>query len=1470
MNYFEDTWHVIDTYFKNNPYFLTKHHLESWNDFVSNRITSTIKVLNPYVILKNQENGRIEHEINIFVGGLEGTDIFLTKPTIYEDGEQRIMYPNEARIRDLTYQTEMYANIVVRYITKEVLEGGEENTKIEEKLFSNVKIGAFPIMLHSKLCCLYDQPFDVLREMGECPYDQGGYFIVDGKEKVIVAQERIALNKLFINKSKDDSFSYQAMVRCISEDNPLFPKTIYLYVTKDSSKYDYKKIVKKNKGRIPNSISITCPNVQKELPIFIVFRALGIESDREILEYILYDIDDPKNESLIEFLRYSILDSNKVITQQDALEYIKQYVEYNSVEKVRHVLINDLFPNVGHEFRNKALFLGHLMNKLVKTVLGIISESDRDNYVYKRVDISGFLVGNLFRDYYNQFRNTVRSLIDKQYLFGPWKTTKDITNLLNKMNIASIFQSSIIEDGFRKSLKGSWGKSMIEEVQDAESIKQGIVQDLSRISYLGFMSHLRRVNTPMDPTSKIVAPHRLHPSQWGIMCPIESPDGASIGLLKHFAVFCHVTFESGVKPIMECLRNIDMITFMEEVTLDATSIATKVSINSNWIGITFDAPKVFRLLKLLKRNGFIDKFVAISWDIIGMEINISTEAGRCVRPVYVVEDGKLLVADFLTAISNGEKTWTDLIEGTLKSDTKNPWDLVGGSSSEKYEELIEKLTACQSVIEYIDVEEANCSLVAIDGLAVIKDMKSKSYTHCEIHPSVMLGTVSQNIPLCNHNQAPRNIFFGAQGKQAVGMPVTSFNNRIDTMLYVLHYPQKQLVTTRYKEYMYNNVLTGGENLIVAISPLGGDNQEDSIIVNKASIQRGMFNMTYFKNMIHKEEENKNDNERIIFKNPVKAIDDGLEVNNVKFAKYRKTLDDNGYPKVNVYVSESDAIIGKTLVKTVVTEDSLDNLFGAKVKKEVYYDKSVIADKNISGIIDKVYVYNDTENNKTCKLRFRKVKQPELGDKMACYSDDTEVLTSQGWIYFKDLTLNHLVATLVGKKLVYQRPIDLQTYEHNGKMYQVETEHVNLLVTGNHRMYVREKASDYSMVFAEAIINDKIYKKNNDNTSDNTSDKFKEIVETMCRDHGKFCDNDSNIIGYIETTSSFLADDFQINCFNAGWSANKVTIKGCDGSIKYSLTVNKDYNEPLVNSENVSWVDYKGTVYCCTVHEGSGILYVRRNGIPVWCGNSTHGQKGVAGMILPPENMPFNKDGIVPDIIINPHAIPSRMTIGHLLECVLAKTCVNEGMMVDATPFNNNEFTSICDELENKFGLEKYGNELLYNGRTGEQIHTEIFFGPTYYQRLKHMVSDKINYRTTGAMTATTRQPTQGRGNNGGLRIGEMERDTLLSQGIMGFLKESLMERSDKYSFDVETSTGDIAITTINQKKHKQFKPVKDDNTFYSTVQTPYAFKLLLQEIKAMGVKPILSMENIEDDEIFDDYEAYDVNNESDEESELSK
>lgn len=1613
MNFFKDTWCVLDEYFKTS-YFLTKHHLDSYNDFVCNKLLNTIKVLNPFVIIKHQDNGKITHEINVYVGGKNGDEIFINKPTIMENGHQRLMYPNEARLKDMTYKSDISANITVEYIT---IEAGKETTEMD--VFKGVRIGSIPIMLHSSLCVLNNQPPKILHEMGECVYDQGGYFVVDGKEKVIVAQERIVTNRIFINKSRDPKYSFEGLIRCTSEENPLFPKTINLYVmsdkaykkqSEDAEEDDESKVHKdKNDDNIeitnkfPNAIVLSSPNITTKVPLFVLFRALGIESDKEILELILHDVDDPNNKALLDFLRFSVLHGSSIYSQHEALQYLANFVEYKNIDKLKHVLINDLFPNMGNEYRNKALFLGHIVNKLIKVCLGVTKESDRDSYIYKRVDISGFLMANLFRDYYNQFRQTVRNRIDRSYLYGPYRNQKNIKNLVNKENSSYIFQSSIIDDGMKKSLKGSWGVNMVEEQQDIDDIKQGLVQDVSRISYLGFISHLRRVNTPIDPTSKIVAPHRLHPSQWGIMCPCESPDGASIGLLKNFAIMCHVTFDSSPSAIMQCLKEFDTI-MISDINYKCVKGACKVLVNNNWVGVHKEPSKLFKVLKLLKRNAMINSYTSISWDILQNEILILTEAGRCCRPVYVVHDGRLVIEKYIASIKEGKIGWNALVHGTNKQfDAQkyvSPYSVFGQGV-----DVVKKLEENQAPIEYIDVEEANTSFIAMDKSYI----KSQQHTHCEIHPATILSVLTHNIPLANHNQAPRNIFSGAQGKQAIGCYATNYNNRIDTMSYVLYYPQRCIVNTRFCEYLNLNRVPNGENLIVALATYTGYNMEDSIIINKNSIERGMFNLTYFKNMIEKEEDNKKDNEFITFNNPSTLLETQHTLNDLKWANYKK-LDDNGFPIVNTYISEGDAIIGKTKIKTELVEDTTleNNLFGSKVKKEIYYDRSVIADKTVSGIVDKVFVYTDDDNLKTCKIRFRKIRTPELGDKCCCYDDETEILTDNGWKLFKDLTLDDKVATIVDDALVYQRPSEIQHYEFNGKLYQVESNQVNLSVTDNHRMYVRTRTMGYTIKEAKDVYGKVVYYKKNVNDwkpdladappellidngkvigfmMDGYTDekgnvyddlildiepwltffgiwiaegctlrdeyvtfathkpRVKEALTYACNElklqvnkhkdqkdddvrnawivvnrplvkymlqfsvggnnkylpewvwyldrdqcktliHGMLLgDGDFGTCkqGRYYTTSTILADQFQRLCLHAGYSANKAlkaeagyTTTKQDGS---TITTNADYwvlsvidkqNEPIVNKymytgkqkydgkQNDTWVDYQGIVWCCTVPKGEGVVYVRRNGVVVWCGQSRHAQKGVIGMIVPEYNMPYTKDGIVPDIIINPHAIPSRMTLGHLLETLLGKVGSCHGTTIDGTPFNNNDYSSLFNTLETEFGLEKHGNEIMYNGMTGVQLETSIYIGPTYYERLKHMVADKINYRQVNLRTiynnnkevilkdapvsAMTRQPTKGRGNNGGLRIGEMEKDSILSHGMVGFLKESLMERSDKYEFYIDNETKTVL--------HKEYSDAKD----VSQLSAPYAFKQFLHEVISLGIKPMLSTSEIDDEMSYED------------------
>ena len=290
-----------------------------------------------------------------------------------------------------------------------------------------------------------------------------------------------------------------------------------------------------------------------------------------------------------------------------------------------------------------------------------------------------------------------------------------------------------------------------------------------------------------------------------------------------------------------------------------------------------------------------------------------------------------------------------------------------------------------------------------------------------------------------------------------------------------------------------------------------------------------------------------------------------------------------------------------------------------------------------------------------------------------------------------------------------------------------------------------------------------------------------------------------------------------------------------------MTIIETQNTPLVNKNRTldgtngqdSYIKYNGKVYCCRV-EGLGAVYVRRNGVPVWCGNSRHGQKGTMGMILNPEDMPQTGTGIVPDLIINPHAIPSRMTIAQLMETLLSKIGCCAGALGDGTPFNATTVDGLAAALRDHYGMEPYGNEILYNGYTGRQMNVSIFIGPCYYQRLRHCSADKIHTRASGPLVMLTRQPAEGRAREGGLRFGEMERDCVIGHGMAEFTKERFMECSDAFLCYACKACGLIAVVNDQADGVWSCRGCSNTTTF-SHIQIPYATKLLLQELETMSI-----------------------------------
>jgi len=1112
-----------------------------------------------------------------------------------------------------------------------------------EKHFSHILLGEIPLMVHSDGCILHQQGPKVLQAFNECPYDQGGYFIINGKEKVVISQERMVTNRLFLEKSKDPKFSHKGWVRCTTEtgEAALLPKTIEVYILHpdaniqtlkedDADDEEEKPIKRTERIKYRGAILVSLPNIRDpnkklfKIPLFQLFRAFGIESDKEILETIFGDVSKLPQE-YIDFIMPSIRHCSdkdiNIFSQNDAIESLKNYVRFKSNEHVHSILTQDIFPNMGEDYAMKARFLGYLIKYMMEMVLKVRPVADRDGYGFKRIDLSGFLLSQLFHNIYKRFKKHCRDLLDQEYHYGPTKNTGHYEDMVRKENIQKIISPYFITERMVRSLKGLWGSSDQDE-------KQEKVQDLSRISYIGFISNLRRVNTPLDRSIKITSPHRLNAQQWGIICPFESPDGASIGYLKNFALLAHVSFGTNPEDLLtepfNCLRELELIP-LHLLTPASANTITKVFLNGKWIGC-HNKPDIFTYrLRLLRRNGLINAFISVAWKINMNEIRIQTDPGRACRPLLIAHRDGMVINDKIS--------WFDLLFGTLlpkgekieelyyKSSYKSPStikELTGLSMDDTFKQL-EKT---QGYIEFLDIEEEDTRLIAMK-----KEDVNVFNTHIEIHPSTILSVVSTNIPLANHNQGPRNIFYGAQSKQAIGIYATNFSKRFDTMSYIMHYPEKPIITTQNSHYISNDKLPSGFNTIVAVMTNTGYNQEDGIIVNKTSIDRGLFQITGYKSY-HAEESAVNNHQYTMFVNPLKLKKDKqIEIDNLKDESNYQLLDERGIATEESFVTKGSklSIIGMVEVKEQLKEVRK----GLKIETQVvktYRNASVITGVHHYGTIDKVYMDSKgsiNEHNRICKIRFRKIRRPELGDKLC----------------------------------------------------------------------------------------------------------------------------------------------------------------------------------------------------------------------------SRHGQKGVCGMLLPEEDMPFTKDGIVPDIIINPHAIPSRMTIGHLVECIFAKLCTLEGMTGDGSVFIPFDIEKTAEQLEKNHNLQKYGNEILYNGRTGEQIASEIFMGPTYYLRLKHMVADKIHCRDKGPLDQLTRQPTSGRGKEGGLRIGEMERDVLLSYGFSQFAKESVMERSDKFTWAVCKSCGRIARYAPNQGL---YECLGCDGMDIAVVQTPYAFKLLTQELETMGITPRFVMDTPED------------------------
>ena len=1307
-------WNLMKKYFEDTGV-LVEHHIESYNNFFNSDIFKIFKEKGPIRLESNYDESIKDYRNRclMYFGGKNGDKIYFGKPIIYDDKDNvHYMFPNESRLRNMTYGITIHYDIDVEFIDilkpgemptiinqddtvdpitesgddyqtatqfknvketmeelnvfeEERVEGGaprkktqkktrEKHTKkpykMTTKLSSEIKkatedsmindnvqiqtitlekiyLGKMPIMLQSNLCILNGLSPDIKYSMGECKYDFGGYFIIQGKEKTVVCQEKFADNMLYIRKyqKEDDDeeeaeelkYLYSSEIHSISENVSKPQRTLKVYIVAPSPTYTNKQIV------------VNIPNVRQPIPLFIVFRALGIISDKAIIEMCLLNLD--KYENFMDFFIPSVHDAGGITSQKLALEYIKGFVKRQHINSVMEILSDYFLPHVGEvNFTEKAYYLGYMVFRMLCVYNGIELPTDRDNFKYKRVELIGSLLYDLFSEYFTEQQIYIRKEYDRRLNLNLGIYSNDLKTLINSHK-NDIFKKRILESGINKAFKGNWGAH-------SHTKRIGILQDLNRRSYNDYLAHLRKTNLQIS-AEKLVPPRLLHSSQWGYIDPVDTPDGGNIGLHKSLAMTTHITRGSGSRePIIKWLRENITLKVIDECSPMLLSNMTKVFVNGYWCGAIFDPYDCVNKIKLYRRNALIPIDTSVTFDIKLNTIFIYTDSGRLCRPIFYKDDltKKLSFenSNISKLIKNNEFEWKDLVTGFNKKKISNfdikhsniyeLSDLYDGVNKETNPLKLDRFIKEKAILDYIDCSESENALICIN----YDDFNSKDYTHLEIDSSVIFGLMGNQIVYPENNQAPRNMFSCGQTKQACSLYHSNYFSRMDKTSIVLNTGQVPLVKSRYNNFINNDEMPYGENTIVAIMCYGGYNMEDSILINEGSLKRGLFSTTYYSTYeAHEEISESNDGTtRSTFANIEKTPDVIKNENN----KYDySNLNNNGIIKENTKVDEKTVIIGQ------YTQFNDSNKI----------DISKTPKKGQIGAVDKSFITDGDEGERITKVKIREYRSPNLGDKMA----------------------------------------------------------------------------------------------------------------------------------------------------------------------------------------------------------------------------SRAGQKGTIGLIIKEADMPFTRDGLRPDIIINPHAIPSRMTVGQLVESITGKACVIKGGFGDCTPFiNKGSKVGVFGEMLTENGYHSSGNDILYNGMTGEQIESEIFMGPTYYMRLKHMVKDKINYRARGPTTALTRQPVSGRANDGGLRIGEMERDVIVSHGAVNFTKESYMERCDKYKMAVCNNTGMIAI--YNPDKNLFLSPmcdgpikfsgsINDDSIKinniskygrnFSIIEVPYSLKLLIQELMAANIQlRIVTQDNI--------------------------
>jgi DNA-directed RNA polymerase subunit B len=830
--------------------------------------------------------------------------------------------PMECRLRNLTYSAPVEIKISVkdpvgRPITKPTI----------------IKLMDLPVMLKSDLDPLSKMSKEELIEIGEDPKDPGGYFIINGSEKVLIAQEDLASNNILVDKASEGSAAtHLAKVISVARG-----RRSQLLIERRKDGIIYANI---HGHRIPVVIAMAALGLATPMEI-----SYAVSLDPEIQNYLLPTItysqsifafvEIPENATPEE--KRKLERKMREETRKNALDYIGARIAIGKpreerIRRAERALDEYLLPHIGTDPSTetrlkKAYFIGQMVSKLIELMIGRRKPDDKDHYRNKRLKLAGDLLAQLVRHYFGTyFKREVRSAVERNY------------SKYRRIDLKLMIKPGMLTDRILHSMAtGNWPGG-----------KTGVSQLLDRTNIMSTYSHLRRVVSPLARNQPHFEARELHPTQWGRMCPFESPEGANIGLVKNLALMSHVSVGVDEKEVEDQLYRLNVKSIRrlieefrkkqlagEEIPEEVLSWS-RVYLNGRLIGYHKDGERLARNIRRLRRQGRISKEVNVVYihDEHINEVHVNTDAGRIRRPLLVVEKGKVLLKpEHVKKLAKGKLSFEDLVD--------------------------------MGVIEYLDADEEENAYIALDPSELTPE-----HTHLEIWPPAILGITASIIPYPEHNQSPRNTYEAAMAKQSLGVYAANFQQRMDTRGHLLHYPQKPLVQTRMMDVIGYNERPAGQNMVVAVMSFTGYNIEDALIMNKSSIDRGLGRSTFFRLYTTTE-----------YKYPG-GQEDQITVPQGNIRGYRgpkayEKLDEDGIVAPETKVKGGDVLIGKVSPPRFMVVE--EYTVGGGLTKQ---DSSVVTRHGEQGVVDAVMITTDSENNKLVKVRVRDLRIPELGDKFA--------------------------------------------------------------------------------------------------------------------------------------------------------------------------------------------------------------------------------------------------------------------------------------------------------------------------------------------------------------------------------------------------------------------------------------------------------------------------------------------------------